>query len=41
MKTIIIFLVLLSMIDAKLLFVSETYRHGARGPLNSFYDAKN
>lgn len=38
MKKLILLVVLLVAANAKLAFVVEMFRHGARGPLNTFYD---
>lgn len=39
--TLLVLCVILALSSAKLLFVSEAYRHGARGSLSNFYDGKN
>jgi hypothetical protein len=40
MKTIQI-LLLIKLATTKLLFISELFRHGARGPLSKYYDYKD
>ena len=38
MKIFLVFLALILATNANLTFVVELFRHGSRGPLNTFYD---